>query len=49
MKKSDYEKLSVKNVLEKVFNGEASQLVARLIETKGLTSAELQKLKALIK
>ena len=47
--KEEYESRSVKDLVEKVFDGTPSALVSRLIDDEGLTPAELKDLQALLR
>ena len=46
--KEKYEEVSVQNLVTKVFEGEASSLVRRLIETNALNEKEILELKNLL-
>lgn len=48
LRKSDYEKRAVKHVVEKVFHGEPGLLVKQLLDTAGLSEAELKEIKVLL-
>lgn len=43
--KAEYERTSVNHLVAKVFEGEVSTLVKRLVETKGLSQEELTSIK----
>jgi predicted transcriptional regulator len=46
--KAEYERTSAKHLVTKVFDGEASNLVKRLIESKDLNADDLKELKAFL-
>lgn len=48
LKKDDYEGATLSHVVSKVFEGEATSLVRRLIETEGLDHDDLKELRALL-
>jgi predicted transcriptional regulator len=48
IKKDQYEALSLKHLVSKVFDGEPSTLVKRLIESKDLDDEELKAIRALL-
>ena len=48
IKKEDYEKISIHNLVQKVFGGTPSAMVRRLLENDGLSSQELKSIKELI-
>ncbi len=47
--KPDYQVMSLDNLLSNVFDGEPSMLVQRLLDSKALTSAELEQIKSLLR
>jgi predicted transcriptional regulator len=48
VKKEEYERTSVQHLVSNVFEGEASTLVRRLIETKDLSQKDLLELKQML-
>ncbi len=48
LEKSEYERTSLERLVTTVFDGEASALVARLIDTESLDKAELDRLRKLL-
>ena len=48
IKKENYEKTSIQNLVEKVFDGTPSAMVKRLLENEGLSAEELKSIKELI-
>lgn len=49
LKKSDYESITVKHVVDRVFDGTPVALVKQLLESVKINEMEIQELKALIK
>lgn len=48
LKKEDYEEKLVNHMLSKVFNGDSSTLVRRLVETQDMSEEDLNLLKAVV-
>jgi predicted transcriptional regulator len=49
LQKQDYEAASLGHLLEKVFNGEPRALVSRLLQAQGLTPADLDQVRELLR